>query len=515
MRFRRILSLAVCLLFVLTFIAGCGKTVSDQNSDQNPAPSSQPTPAEPVKLVFVRPIWGDLRPDTEPFQRIIKKIKEKINVEIELVGQLNPSTAGEKVNLMIAAGEHFDLFSIEPQSPSGALEVNRLVKQDIITPLDDLLKTDGQDLLNAVEPQNWKYYTVNGKIYGIPSEWPKNISSLCYRKDWLDKYNLTVPTTIEEYENVLKVFKEKENDPGYTPVWPDAVEYMFVGSFIPSGEANFMDTDGKIKPVHMHKDFKAFLAKMQEWYLKGYIHKEFATLKMDQASNLITSGKVGLTHAWSDPAGLFNVEGKKVDPNYNMVYGPALNGLIEGTFTAGITVGGPVCITKACKNPEAAMKYINYTSATIEGFELGILGEDGIDFIATKREGDYVFYKDNADLPKEKKVGQWNFYTATLNKFQYNLLTGDAPTDWLKIVPNYKLGESVDLGLFYDTGAMKSKDKKADLDTMLKEAKYTIIMGLKPVDYWDEVVKDWIDKGGSMYIDDMTEQYNAWKAQQK
>lgn len=54
----------------------------------------------------------------------------------------------------------------------------------------------------------------DGNIYGIPAYAPEIGNEYCYRawinKTWLDALGLEMPSTIEEFYNVLKAFKEQD-----------------------------------------------------------------------------------------------------------------------------------------------------------------------------------------------------------------------------------------------------------------------------------------------------------------
>lgn len=521
MKLKGIISITVCFILAVTMFVGCGQDTAKENKISeavtSSAATSEATPEapvklskEPVKLVYVRPNWSELKIDSEPVMRVRKAIFEKTNIDIELV---NTGADTNKINLMIAAGEHFDMCY---DSVYGAgLELPRLVKEGVLRPLDDLLQANAPDALTKIDPRTWKYVQYEGKTYGFPGEQPKNQFALLYRKDWLDADGLKVPATIEEWEIVAKDFKEKHNDPGYTVLGAYYLEQGFLGSFVPTGAGNFLDTDGKIKIYYMHKNFKDYLAKMQDWYTKGYINKEFATMKTDQAMNLLNTAKVGLSLSWADPAGLAE-QAKNVDPKAEYFWGPPLdNGTEKGVYTYTSQIYDWVGVTNDCKNPDIALKYLNWSCTTTEGFELSMMGEEGTDWILNKRDGDRVYVNINDKLSKEN-VYPGGFLNGMLNgpwvdTLYINYFLGTSSNTYASDTNNYEIAVNPDSGLLFDTNTMsRSKDNAPEIAVKMEEARYQIIMGQKPVEYWDEMLKKY-EEGINNIVEDMTDQYNAWK----
>ena len=54
----------------------------------------------------------------------------------------------------------------------------------------------------------WDALTVNGKIYGVPRETPSAIVTYV-RKDWLDRLGMEVPTTYDQFIEMLTRFKNE------------------------------------------------------------------------------------------------------------------------------------------------------------------------------------------------------------------------------------------------------------------------------------------------------------------
>lgn len=507
-------------LTVMAVLAGCSKTNNGDQASSSASATPQPSASasqpestsveeEPVTLVMERPIWGNANPEGAPNVRIRNKIKENINVDVEIVGQVSPSDQAEKPNLMLAAGETMDIF----QTPFlGSSNWRKYKNDDVIIPLNDLLDKYGQDFLANVNPLALQACTDEaGVIWCLPYEQNPVSTVLTIRQDWLDQAGLAVPNTLEEFENALQVFKDKFNDEGIVnfgihPAPKDDLESVLAGSFIPTGDQNYVDADGKLKPFYTHPKYKDLLAKMAEWYKQGFIHKEYATMQLQQSLDVTDGGRSGLWAKWgfTETALQGNV------PTASLTVLPPPVGPAGRTLSKGLPITVNVMITKSSKHPEAAMRFINYTMGTEEGWLLVRYGEEGYDWV--RDEADPLLIKNTDRKDHEDRYAYPLFGSANLIKMEnsfYRSLRIKQVNDFIQDPAQYPGSDPIDLLTTYDLTSMKSSDKINSLNTLIVQEKFKIMMGENPPSSWDDVLKKWYDNGGQQYIDDITEQFNA------
>jgi putative aldouronate transport system substrate-binding protein len=519
---KRLLIMFLCLLLATSLFTACGQSstnvdntegIEEEPQGKNETEDVTAEKEETVTIVMERPLWQDADPSSDPNIRIREKIKEQINIDVEVVGQQNPSDQAEKPNLMIAAGETLDIF----QTPfGGSNDWKKYKREGTIIPLNDLLNEFGPDLLEHVNEDALKACTdEEGKIWALPDEQNPVTTFLMMRKDWLDKHDLSVPETFEEFENVLQVFKDEENDEGMVPFWQGVEDNLFAGSFIPTGDGRFLDEeDGKLKPHYMHPNYKDFLAKMADWYKRGFLHKEYATMQYQQASDLAFGGRSGLFANWISGTFKFNVDMLKDSvPDGELIVVAPPKGPAGGLISKGLPITSNIMITKSSKYPEKSMEFLNWSMATDEGWLLCRFGEEGYDWNwldKSKNILDYTDKKEGVD-----RYGYPIFCSTRLNEFvnKYNI-GGTVDSDATAFVHDenkYPTKNPIDLLVTYDIDKMKSKDKLNSMNTYLNEEKSKIIMGQEPVSNWDNVINKWLELGGEEYIDDITEQFNAQK----
>jgi putative aldouronate transport system substrate-binding protein len=507
--------LSLCFLF--TFVSGCEK----EQEPETTTTKATTTSGEPVELRFYKPIFGDQGIDTPNAKMMQEEFLERLNIKLILVGPTGAGAADQMQSawLMFASNEQIDI--LRPSGYFDAAEVNlaKLIDQDLIIPLNDLLESHGQDILANVNQVVLNRYCKDkeGNIWTIPYEDVISVQEmLAIRSDWLEKNNLEVPKTLAEFENVMKVFKEKENDTGMIVSYPQVLTSVFTGMFIPTGMQNYLDTDGSIKPYFTHPGFIDYLEKMNEWYEKGWIMTDYATIGWAEHMEVASRGTAGVYAGHWSAINTVNNNTAAGTWGTGAIYfapvtppeGPAGNLQLKSIPFGSDTIS----ITKMCKNPEKAMEFINYTSGTEEGYMLALYGIENVHWKWVDKANKVM--EPIADAITDNGYGY--FYTEKLDKV-FSKITMNTPF-WkdffapLKLFvesPDYPADYSVDYMVSYDQTIMKSKDKQTDMTTLIQEAIDKIIMGTSEVSSFEDTLNTWYSIGGTDYIDDLTTQYKA------
>jgi len=145
-----------------------------------------------------------------------------------------------------------------------------------------------------------RQYRAQGNLYCFPvigeADIGKSYFGVMARKDLLDKAGLGVPETIDEWEEMLTVFKEELDYPmqmRLTPSYIEGSSDILVGAFGVS--AGYYHDDGVIKYGPMEPGYRKWVEKMRDWYSKGLINKDFATADFKAMATNVLNGEVGLT----------------------------------------------------------------------------------------------------------------------------------------------------------------------------------------------------------------------------
>jgi ABC-type sugar transport system, periplasmic component len=383
---KMLVSLSV-LTLLATGLAGCGD--SNNNKENQPAGSSNTStetkaPSGPPTTltveVFDRGIQGQPDLNNNTWTRYINEHFGKENNAVVKFVPVPRSQEIDKLNVLMAAGEAPDIaFTYDSAT------VSRYAKIDGITPLEDLLEKNGQNLKNYLGETVLKYGQFDGKQMAIPAK----RTSLAWigsfiRKDWLDKLGLPIPTNRDELYNALVAFRDK-NPGGVDGVipWGLAATGMNygTGNLIDSfwgeqSEEDFVTQPNWLKPGN--KDALKFLNKL---YNEKLISPDFALDKTTkQADADVTNGKVGFFSAnWDYPLRQNISEPLKANvPEANFVPIDTFKN-DEGKYKkiAYNENGVNVFIPKSSKNAELAIKYLNWMANPEVLFFLQY-GEEGV-----------------------------------------------------------------------------------------------------------------------------------------
>lgn len=212
------------------------------------------------------------------------------------------TTYQEQLNLRIASGEMPDIFL-----PVDGMETD-LIKNGALLDLTDLLPEKAPHLWDAIPEEVWDIMrsydpSGNGRIYMIPTVVDYPMSGGIIRQDWLDAVGLPMPTTQEEFVNVLRAFKTQDpNGNGQADEiptggrlearWMDHLFSMY-GIAIWEGNPQWDIYDGELTYAGVTQNMKDALQFISELYKEGLIDQE--TLLNDKAAweGKLASNRVG------------------------------------------------------------------------------------------------------------------------------------------------------------------------------------------------------------------------------
>jgi putative aldouronate transport system substrate-binding protein len=243
--------------------------------------------ANPVTLsAFVSPSPQIENLDTNTFT---KTLESKLNIQFKF--EVAPSAgANDRKQLLLASGDYPDIFLSGNLTQAEQLKYG---KQGVLIPLNDLIAQYGSNIKAAFKkkPELEKAITApDGNIYALPSV---NDCFHCWysqkmwiNTSWLKKLNLKMPTTTEEYYQVLKAFKTRDPNgngkqdeiplSGAVGGWHTEVTGFLMNAFIYDNEQDYF----------YMKNGKVALAAAQPEWRKGleYIHRLYAEGLIDPAS---------------------------------------------------------------------------------------------------------------------------------------------------------------------------------------------------------------------------------------
>lgn len=230
-------------------------------------------------------------PDINTDEHVLA-FEEKLGVDLD-IALIQHDGFTEKLGMMLAQGDFPDVISGDmPYTAvmSGAIE------NGLFMPLDDLLEEYGPNLMAQVPENVWdELRGPDGHIYAI-GDFMTNTARrrTVIRGDLLEKLNLEIPVTLDDYYNVLKAFKE------------DGVKYPFIGrEKFKYSETFFaaygvvpttwqLNEAGEVVPAYILPEMKEALAFYKKLYDEGLIDAESLTNNGTVRDQKAAAGDVGM-----------------------------------------------------------------------------------------------------------------------------------------------------------------------------------------------------------------------------
>ncbi|WP_314001264.1 ABC transporter substrate-binding protein [uncultured Paenibacillus sp.] len=433
------MSVALCLVLAISIVlAGCTKAKENGNAGNNANTTESNTDSkaanadtaaeggasavskdglpivkDKITLKMVAP-KAQLAPNYGEME-IFKRLEESTNVRVDW-DNIPDTDYAEKENLLLASGDLPDAFYGAGFSD---YELITYGKDGTILPLEKLIADYAPNLSQLLKkrPDIKAAITApDGRIYGLPT-WEENELGTnpffhVINKAWLDKLGMKMPETLDEYTDALVAFKTKDpNGNGKDDEIPLSFMHMnwtadisgLFGAFgMPDNLEHRIVRDGKVIFTATQPEYKEALKYFNEkWYKQGLIDPESFT---QQAPQYLAKGKTPTetlgSYVWWE---IEEVVGADRAKDYVLV--PPLTGPTGKKTIGRGNGGGPgrgtFVITKANKNPEATMRWIDqqyepYMAAQIHWGPIGVIYEKDAN-------GKLV----NLPIPEGKSMGEY------------------------------------------------------------------------------------------------------------
>lgn len=342
---KKLLTLALALTMLLTLFAGCGNqptgsTVSAaevptepavaESSPSQPAPSAVPestqenstTPLEDSAEPLEAPL--DLRePLTYPLADgdVTFTILHSEPALGPMSGQMNMSTYGDfetiaagteyigvtpewqslsqmsgdtQFNLIMASGDYPDVIAATDKYYVGGL--TKALEDDVIIKLDDYIADGMPEYWNMVQADDTLHRAVtsdDGSYLAWYSVFDKTIVNEGYfiRKDWCDKVNMDVPTSIEEI-NAFAYTIQSELSLDCVLLMGEGLDTLStawgIGTTTASGAgfAYHREGDNLVADITSNA-YRDYIAQLHQWYVDGIVSQNFSELDTSNMSGVM------------------------------------------------------------------------------------------------------------------------------------------------------------------------------------------------------------------------------------
>ncbi|MGN0645126.1 extracellular solute-binding protein [Gemmiger sp.] len=409
----KVLALLTAVSLSAGLLAGCGGSASSASSSAadsstaadsaNAATEEFSYPMSGKELTY----WCELNTNVSanytnmgdtPFgQGLMERTGVTITYLHPPTGQLN-----EQFNLILADGDLPDIMEYTWQSYPGGPQ--KAIEDGNILALNDIIDQYCPNLkayLEAHPDVDRQCKTDEGNYYMFPfvrgDDSLRVSTGLMIRQDWLNDLGLEMPTTIDEWHDVLTAFKTEKGatapfafeytTPSLRNNWPFMSAYNTTAEF-------YVGDDGKIHYGPAEENYKEFLTTMNQWYKEGLLDPDMPTAQLDQVSAKMTSGASGASLGWiGSRMGVWTTAAKETDPNYDLEAAPVPTLNKGETAKMGpmdnvVVNNGGAAITTRCKDIEAAARLLDWAYSD-EGHMYYNFGTEGESY--TMENGEPVY----------------------------------------------------------------------------------------------------------------------------
>ena len=384
---KKLLALVIALLMLCSASALAAEELPGYYKPPVMLEGQYPIAEEGVQLKYWMPINSGAANFIASYDEnpTYQQAQEKTGVDLVFIHPA-AGTAKEAFELMLSGGELPDMIQMEKSTwYNGGLEA--MYQDGIIidlTPYLDELAPQYKEVITHTDLA-WRQCSSDGKVLGFwkitfADKMPYNRFNT--NKDWLDEAGMAEPKTIAEYEAYFDWILA--NKPGVAPIYFDIngaaeqVMNLTMGAFDQLFTWYIQkDTEDTVNYWAVGDGYKDWLELMNRWYTKGYLSSDFMSTTMTEAQAMFDAGKIGciadsVDATYSRDKDAFTVTNLPyMRKEADSVLGSNLPNTPVGDGGDWVTV-----ITSACKNPKAAIQYLNY-GYTYEGslpFTFGIEG---------------------------------------------------------------------------------------------------------------------------------------------
>lgn len=540
------LSLAGCLV-----LTGCNKqqtekTDTAEHTQEWKTAETTPFGRYPEEVIYTLGKMTGMnnsnlpKGDTYEDNGYTRYLKKQLNIQNKDVFEAGENdNYQETVSMTIASRELPDVMVVNDMDMLQLLVDNDLI-EDLTQVYEDCTSSRIKDIYNSYGSEILDNVTFDGKLMALPETNIDDGPSLCWlRKDWMDKLGLDAPKTVEDVENIVHEFVQK--DPGgngkgetvglvcddeltggcgYSYEYQNDIIFASFGAFPKQWIYN---KDGEVVYGSVQNEAKAALGKLRKMYQQGTLDNNFLMRESNNIIELIVSGKCGSFFGpwWSPNNPLMSAMQK----NPNAEWQPYLiqtdkDG--QTSFASQNPNDKYVVVRKGYKHPEIVMKIVSvlfddlrYDEEDVR--EMERYYQDNVDPTARPLAIN-VDYKDALmrcyDSLKDAIQGRKKLedlgllegaYYISCSKYLDRKKDTSAQKSWedwaayasrMTACSVLRKGQTRQVkSLFFgETKTMKSNWWR--LEELEKKVYLEIVTGQKPLSYFDEFVKEWNRQGG-------------------
>jgi putative aldouronate transport system substrate-binding protein len=550
----RVLMLAVCLALIAcgwAFAAGSKEAGGEAKSAVSVAPS-----AGDLVLPLVAPGTVTLKVAVPDNYQAGKSFAQNLPVY-----QLFEKRTGVKITWEVSSSSSSQYNTVMKTRLAAAIDLPDILavpgdpsvygNLGVIIPLEQLIEKNAPDLIKLFKLQPMVKKSIrspDGHIYYLPTigegvlnseedmkkgsvEKPIPIVNHFVpgiRKDWLARLGLAEPSTLDEWYTVLSAFRNKDpngngkkDEVPITPVWGWEMAFAFGVAYdldLSTFSQGFEAVNDKVKYLWVDPKVKEYLAWMNTLYKEGLLDSEFPSAGWEKCQAMIQRNEVGADFAeWCSNFPSWNAALKKSGvsnaewiPILPPKHGDATTVIVRWSILSGSG------ISKDCKVPDVAIKWLDYHLAHPEGIRAQMYGTEGESYLLQNGKPVYTeFVLKNKDglgpFEAVRSMGAWGRLPYIQTKDAYFSIYNDLPDIIAfskKCTPYQKWAFPLIQPSSSETET--SAALATDINTYRQEMLVKFVMGQEPLSKFDDYIATMKKLGIDKLIAVKQQQYDRY-----
>lgn len=473
--------------------------------------------------------------DTYENNAYTRYLKKMLNIQNKNVYMEREDRYNEGANVLVQDRNIPDVMVVNDRET-----LNLLVENDMVEDLSQVYQDCASDRIKEMYDSYGSALLASGTYDGKLMALPETVIDhgpcfLWLRRDWINQLGLKEPQSLEDAFKIIEAFVENRMgaEDGEEPIG-----LLCDNSLVGSTSENYsidpifdlfgahprkwqIRNDGEIVYGSLTASTKRAIAYIHNLYERGIIDKNFALREQNNLRDLVVEGKCGAFFGlwWSPNNPLMDEVMNNPDSDWEPYYLVQRDEEYGKNFYNSFSDNKYVVVRKGYEHPEIVMKIISvlfdYTRYEADDAD-EVNGYFALNVDPTARplvinvdyyDATYTVTKDirkamNREIPVEELSAMEDSYYTACNTYLTTYMKGEKVNaeDWAA----YKSRISA-IGLLVDQGyelptiqylAESDGEVPQILQNLEKNAFIQMVMGNKPMDYFETFVEDWKAQGG-------------------
>lgn len=312
-----------------------------------------------------------------------KEMEARTGVHLDLI-PVSMFSVTEQFSLMVTSGDYADMIESGATYYSGG--GGKAIEDGFLVDMTDLLDEmpNYKAWIDSDPSYRKDLLTLDGGIaYAAGfTEVERNVGPQL-RGDWLDELGLDIPTTYDEYHDVLTAFKDKYG----AGIWLDSYgaqrnNVLSAGFNVHSNNSDptvkpFRIVDGVVEYSAYTEDYHEFMKLLSSWWNEGLIYQDFLSQQSVSTpdNSLVLNGVVGAWATDNNTMVSYDELSDEIDVRPAPIPRREAGQTIHLYSQSG-KCGDGTSISTSCTDPVLAARWLDY-NYTYEGTLLCGYGVEG------------------------------------------------------------------------------------------------------------------------------------------